>query len=138
LIILAGLAIVIRSYMAFRAQRPWGSLDTKLNAVFIGSLHLQLLLGLLLYTVFSPITETAFADFGAAMKAKELRFWAVEHPMLMFLSIIIAQVGSIMIKKTTDERAKYKRAMVFYGIALVLFLSTLPFIFIHMSGRATM
>src|SRR5579862_9393115 len=69
--------VVDRGAASETQSERWGLL-------FMITLDLQMLLGLILYLVLSPFTAEAMRDFGAAMKSPGLRFFAVEHLTLMF------------------------------------------------------
>ncbi len=60
---------------------------------------IQFLIGIILYAFVSPITRAAFADFGAAMKNADLRFYAVEHITMMIIALIIIHIGRAKSKK---------------------------------------
>ena len=84
--------------------------------LFTIALDVQFLVGILLYTAFSPMTRAAMQNMSAAMHTTAIRFWAVEHPIAMVLAVAFAHVG----------RSRSKRAVVFFTIALVLLLVGLP------------
>ena len=84
-----------------------------------------MLIGLLLYFVYSSITTAALADFGTAMKTSQLRFFAVEHVFGMFIAIALAHVGRSKIKKAPIER-RARLALIFYGLSLVAMLASIP------------
>jgi hypothetical protein len=113
--IAAGVAAALRGGSGNQAEGKWYTilLDT------------QMLLGLLLYFVFSPITAAALADFGAAMKATQLRFFAVEHVFGMLIAIALAHVGRSKVKKAPVER-RARIAMIFYGLSLIALLASIP------------
>jgi hypothetical protein len=114
-VLAAGLAAALRGGSGNQAGGKWYTilLDT------------QMLLGLLLYFVFSPLTDAALADFGAAMKAPQLRFFAVEHLVGMLLAIALAHVGRSKVKKAPIER-RGRIAMIFYGLSLLAMLASIP------------
>ena len=101
-----------------RADR-WGR-------IFIIALDVQLLLGVLLYGVYSPYTTAAMKDFGGAMRDPVLRFWAVEHLALMLSAVFVAHVGKVLARKTTDPAKKRMRLLLCFGVALVLMLVGMP------------
>ena len=101
-----------------RADR-WGR-------IFIIALDVQLLLGVLLYGMYSPYTTAAMKDFGGAMRDPVLRFWAVEHLTLMLSAVIVAHVGKVLARKTTDPAKKRMRLLLCFGVALVLILVGMP------------
>ncbi|MEQ8415354.1 MAG: hypothetical protein RIB71_12840 [Imperialibacter sp.] len=100
--------------------------DKTLTTSLVGTLHLQLLIGLLLYFVYSPITTTAMENMKIAMKVGAVRYWAVEHISIMIVAVIVAQIGSIRVKKTSVDKKKFKLQTIFFGIALILILSRIP------------
>jgi hypothetical protein len=93
---------------------------------FYGKKEYQKILGISLYFFFSPITQAAFADFGAAMKDPSIRFWAIEHISIMTLVTIIVTIGSAKTKKALSSQGKFKNQLVFFGISLALMLISIP------------
>lgn len=51
---------------------------------------------------------------------------AVEHPIIMLLAIVLITIGWSKHKKEVESVAKFKTFAVFYGLALVLILSRIP------------
>lgn len=121
-VLLTGLVVVIRAF----GRRPWTSIDDRVGAAFVGVLDLQLVLGLLLYAWLSPITSAAFADMGAAMKVSAMRFWLVEHVFGMVVAIALAHVGRARIRRAPDAARRHHLALVFFGLALLVILITIP------------
>lgn len=87
---------------------------------------LQLLTGIVLYFFVSPFTKAAFADFGAAMKNSVLRFYAVEHILLMLIALVLVHVGRVKSKKAATGLKKHRAAAIWYGIAFILILAGIP------------
>jgi hypothetical protein len=125
-VLLAGLLALLRGLSAWSGGRPWTRSDDRAGAMFVGLLDLQMLLGLALYFLLSPITTAALQDFGAAMGNAPMRFWAVEHVTGMIVGIALAHVGRARIKKATDERRRHRTAAIFFGLALVAILASIP------------
>lgn len=128
LVIILAIIAIYKAFTGWQGNKIFSKQDSIIGGVFIGVIHLQVVIGLILYFVLSPITQTAFEDFGAAMRNAELRFWAVEHITGMILAAIIAQVGRILSKKAPTDILKHKRAFIYYVIAFVLILITMPYI----------
>lgn len=126
IILLAGLAVIILAIKGLAGKGQFASVHRKSSLIFISSLHLQLLIGLLLYFVLSPFTMQALSDFGAAMKDSTLRYWAVEHSVVNILAIAIAQVGSILAKRKTTDQAKFKTTLIWTAVAYILILAMIP------------
>ena len=121
-----GLYAIYANYAGWQAQRSFTASDKKINTMFIGTLHLQLVIGLILYGI-SPMMQSIMADFGGSMKVKELRFWSVEHMTGMIIGILIAQIGSIKSKKASSDTSKFRIACVYFGIGLLIILLMIPF-----------
>jgi hypothetical protein len=94
--------------------------------IFMIALDVQMLLGLLLYGVLSPITGAAMKDFGGAMRNPVMRFFAVEHLAMMLAAVVVVHVGRVLARKTADPAAKRKRLLICFGIALLLMLLGIP------------
>ena len=94
--------------------------------IFLIAMDLQMLLGLLLYFVLSPFTRQAMQDFGLAMRTSGLRFWAVEHVLGMVIAIALAHIGSARIRKAPTDQKRHRTALVFYGLALLAILASIP------------
>jgi hypothetical protein len=123
--LIAGIAATVTAASdKFASTRPgradlWG-------LVLMMVLDIQMLLGLLLYLVLSPSTIVAMQDFGAAMRNPPLRFFAVEHLVLMLGAVILAHVGRVLARKAATPEAKRVRLMFAFGFATVLMLLGIP------------
>jgi hypothetical protein len=122
------LAIVatVGAFLGWFGKRQWSERDRKIGSYFGIAMDIQLLLGLLLYFVFSPLTRTALADFGAAMAVNDLRFFAMEHAFYMILAVVFAHLGSILARRAPESKAKFQRAAIFFGLSLLLILLGMP------------
>lgn len=126
LILIAGVIVIAAAIKGLSVKSEYSSFQKRWSLIFLSSLHLQLLIGLLLYFFLSPITAQALSDFGAAMKDSVLRFWAVEHTFVNVIAIGLAQTGSILVKRRADSAGKHKRTLIWSGIALLLILAMIP------------
>lgn len=126
LVLILGILAIYRGFKGAQSGAPFTESDRKSGLFFLISVHTQLLIGLLLYFVFSPITQAAFADFGAAMKDPAVRLIAVEHITINILAAILVTVAYSKNKKTIADAQKHKNAWLLFGIALLLILSRIP------------
>jgi hypothetical protein len=98
-----------------------GAPDRRASLVAMITTDLQFLTGILLYVVFSPLTEAARGNVKAAMKDPELRWALVEHPLLMVLTIGIAHVSNVLTKRATDAgRQRVLAGLNLLAVALML------------------
>lgn len=126
LILVAGVIVIFAAIKGLSAKSDYSSFQKRWSLIFLSSLHLQLLVGLIMYFFISPITAQALNDFGAAMKDSVLRFWAVEHAFVNIITIALAQTGSILVKRRSDSVGKNKRTLIWSGIAFLLILAMIP------------
>lgn len=125
-ILVLGIVVIIKAFIGWSGNKPYLKGDNGMSAGFIGLLHLNLLIGLILYFFLSPFVQQAFNDFGAAMKDSYLRFWAVEHIAVNIIAVVVAQIGRTRSKRAASDLAKHKTVAIFYTIALLLILSRIP------------
>jgi hypothetical protein len=126
ILLIVGLIVIIKSYAGWFSNKNYLKSDNTMAVILVALFHTQLILGLLLYIFFSPIMQSAFQDFSAAMKDSQLRYWAVEHIFIMLLSIGIAQYGRIRIKKVNLAVSKHRNAAIFFTTAIILVVSRIP------------
>jgi hypothetical protein len=67
--------------------------------------------------------------FSVVMKNETLRFFAIEHLTLMLVAIILIHVGYNTSKKAIPDTTKHKRTLLWYLIALVIILISIPWPF---------
>ena len=60
------------------------------------------------------------------MKDSTLRLYALEHPLINIIAIVLITIGWSKHKKATDSKSKFKKFAIFYTLGLVLILSRLP------------
>ncbi len=89
-------------------------------------LDVQLLIGVLLYAFFSPLTRAAFHDMSAAMGAPPVRYFVVDHVAVMLVSIVAAHVASARLKRASTDALKFQTAAVWFGVALAAVLGFVP------------
>ncbi|SHF68221.1 hypothetical protein SAMN05444274_107169 [Mariniphaga anaerophila] len=107
-------------------RNEWKKRDSIAGLVLTIFMDIQFLVGLILYAFVSPVTKAAFADFGAAMGNSDLRFYAVEHILLMVVALAFVHIGKSKTKKTSVSHKKYRAATIWYGLSLILVLAGIP------------
>ena len=125
-VLLAGLAAVGRAIGGMRARRSWTPSDERAGLWLIVSLDVQFLVGAILYVALSPFTMPAWSDMAETMRNPALRFVVVEHVFGMVVAIALAHIGRVRIRKTADGVRRHKLAAIFFGIALVVIVLSIP------------
>jgi hypothetical protein len=119
-----GLGLLLLVGSAGGLRKGWTSGLERLHVSFMAVLDVQLLLGLWLYLVLSPIAGAARAHMGLAMKDPQLRFFGVEHFATMLIAIVIAHIGRARSKKKGNARSK--SVLITQCIWLLLTLAAIP------------
>jgi hypothetical protein len=96
-----------------------------INLFAMVTLHTQLLIGLVQYFVTSQ--KVQFID--GWMKNPLLRFYGMEHILLMIIAIALVTIGHSKSKKGTTPEEKFKPIKLWYVIGLVLILAAIPWPF---------
>ncbi len=125
-VLLLGLFAIVLAVSGAITRRPWRSLDDRAGALFTTALDIQMLVGLVLYFLLSPITRAALSDFGAAMGSSGPRFFAVEHVFGMVVGIVLAHRGRSRVRKITDPVSRHRVAAVFLVLAMIAILASIP------------
>ena len=102
--------------------------DRKLNMFAMVSMHLQLVIGLVLYFI-SPNVKVALANMSVAMKNTMLRHVSVEHITMMVIAIVLITIGHAKSKRVNEATSKHKKILVFYTIGLLIILAAIPWPF---------
>ncbi|MBE7175593.1 MAG: cytochrome B [Mucilaginibacter polytrichastri] len=119
------LVAIIQAFAGWFGKKQYTEGNRKLNLFTLISAHVQLLLGLILYFV-SPFVQFA----GGVMKDKGLRYWTVEHLVIMILAIVLITIGHARSKRANAPLLKHKSIAIFYLIATIIIVGA-----IAMSGR---
>lgn len=118
--------VLLRAWSGWLGKGSYQKIDKITGGMLVGFTHLQLIIGLLLYFVYSPITQAAFQDMGAAMKDSNLRFYAVEHIFTMIIAVVLIQLGRTFSKKAKTDIEKHKKVAIYTTVALLLIVSRMP------------
>ncbi|MFN8775974.1 MAG: hypothetical protein ACK5XV_04335 [Flavobacteriales bacterium] len=115
-----------------RMYRPYNAMDNKLALFTLIAMHLQLVIGLVLWV--SQLSD-ALSQNAQIMKEKIWRFFLVEHFLGMLLAITFVTVGYVRHKKQVDKAIKHRMIFGYYLLALILVLALIPWPFRELIGR---
>jgi hypothetical protein len=123
------LAVVGRVGLALADRRSGRAYDKRArvaSAITVGLLDLNLVLGLMLLFWLSPLTTSAMADMGGAMGDPLRRFWLVEHPFAMMVSVTVAHVASVLGRKQADPTRAHTYVALGLALALLVMMTAIP------------
>ena len=116
---------VINAILGLTKKREFTDKDVRIGLFTLIVSHLQLLIGLGWYFM-SPAYKALKMDSSAVMGNSASRLLAIEHPLMMIIAIVLITIGWSKHKKKTEDNSKFKTFAIFYGIALLLVLSRIP------------
>lgn len=124
-LVLAGLiAVFIYALIGALSNRTFTDKDRKFGLIGLIPAHVQLLAGIAAYFT-SPLGFSNLSA-GNAMGDAVSRLYAVEHPLINIVAIVLITVGYSRAKKLTESRARFRSLYMFYGIGLLLIMSRIP------------
>ena len=120
--LLLGVLVVVRTIRARSSSAPWTPADRWTSLGFVVALDLLLLSGLALFAA-GHVTTLSFHEPDLMWRSILLRFFTLDHPILMVTATIVAHVG-------------YRRqAPLWFGLALAIIVAAIPWPFLPY-GRA--
>jgi uncharacterized membrane protein YozB (DUF420 family) len=99
--------------------------DKMINLFAMILLHTQLLIGLILY--FNKESKVRFTPDW--MKDAMLRFYGMEHFLMMVIAIVLVTIGRKKAEKADAPIVKHQKIVVWYAIALIVILAAIPWPF---------
>jgi heme A synthase len=98
--------------------------DKMLNLFAMVMLHIQILVGTILSFVTGKISYTE-----GWMKNPQLRFFGLEHILLMVIAVTLITIGRKKAEKALDPAKKHKTILIWYTIVLVIIFAAIPWPF---------
>lgn len=112
---------VVNSLIGLFSKKEFTAKDRKIALFALIGIHIQLLIGIILYFV-SPLGLSSLGQ----MADKALRLTSLEHPLINLIGIALITIGWSKHKKLITSNSKHKTFSLFYGLGLLLILSRIP------------
>ncbi|MGR3810699.1 hypothetical protein [Jiulongibacter sp. NS-SX5] len=112
----------INGILGTTSEKLWEDKHRKVNLFALIATHTMFLLGIILM-----VLALSNADMGSIMKNAVARKAYIEHPTVGILAAVLVTIGNAKSKKEIVNGKRFKSTMIFFGLALLLVLSRLPF-----------
>jgi len=125
LVLIVLVIATVNALFKFFGKKEYGGKDMSLALFTLITMHIQLLIGLVLWFV-SPNGLQAIKANGMGGLSSQARQLAVEHPFLMIIAVVLVTVGYSKHKKQRLSTPKFKKIAIFYTLALIAVLAIIP------------
>lgn len=125
---------MFRSYRGWLTNAEFTGFDNSVRHWTATIAHVQLVLGLCLYFV-SPIIDYFLHNFKDAVHLREIRFFGMEHSLMMLIAILIITFGSAKARRQKTDAKKFKTMALWFSIGFLTILSSIPWAFSPLTSR---
>lgn len=122
------LCYAIINAISRQASGEYEKRDKMINLFTMITLHMQLLIGLILFF----LMENIYSEDWISKDAN--RFYGLEHILGMILAITVVTLGRKKAEKLTGTRNKHRRILFSYLLGLLLILLSIPWPFSKVPG----
>jgi Na+/H+ antiporter NhaB len=126
ILIVSAVILIVKTILNLVDKAPWHNLLDRAMRWYTITIDMQLLIGLVIMFAYSPMTTSAFTQFGIAMHNPVMRFFTLIHPLLMIGALVLAHVGRSQVKKEMPDKKKYLAILLWFGLSLALLLLAIP------------
>jgi hypothetical protein len=126
LVLAAMVWALYRNWSGWLTGRGWQPDTERAGRLFSTSLSVQFVLGLVLLAEPVGLARTAWSDPAAAFAQREVRFFAFEHPLQMFVAVGLAHLGTARSRKAPSAAAWYRWTLSCYTLAALAILAAIP------------
>ncbi|MCC6286866.1 MAG: hypothetical protein IT249_03185 [Chitinophagaceae bacterium] len=123
-----------RAYSGWLSKKTFTAADNKTRKVSITIVHLEIITGLWLYFI-SPLISNFLGNFKESVHVKDIRFFGMEHSIMMLVAAVIITIGSAKAKRKNTDIEKFKTWAIWFTIGLLIILISIPWPFSPMAAR---
>lgn len=131
------ISLIVAIFMAFRGwllKKEFSKFDNSVRHWTATIAHIQLLIGLWLYLI-SPITDYFLHHFKEAVHLREIRFFGMEHSLMMLIAIVIITIGSAKARRKPTDTEKFRTMAIWFSVGLLIILTSIPWAFSPFTSR---
>lgn len=117
--------LLIRSIIGWARKKEWKPGDMTLLRWAANVLSLEFLIGLLLYVGLSPWTRLAFENIQAALRDGQLRYYLIEHSLLMAIAATFMSIATGRIRRAVAKN-RFRDTGIAVLVTLLLITIAIP------------
>ena len=123
-LVLLGLVVcIVYAMVGALSGKEFTEKDRKFGLIGLIPTHIQFIVALILYFI-SPM---GFGNLsGETMGDSTARLYALEHPLINLIAVVLITIGYARAKRLLESRNKFRSIYIFYGIGFILILSRIP------------
>lgn len=125
---------VFRAYRGKYKKLPFSNFDNITTILTVKIVQVQFCLGMALYFL-SPVVKYFLNNFKEAVHLREIRFFGMEHITMMVLAVAVITIGADKVNKAIDDHQKFKTMALWFGVGLLLILTSIPWSFSPLTSR---
>lgn len=134
LVVISLVYAIVMAIRGWRGQLNFTPLANRVRHWTATIAHVQLALGLWVYFK-SPTVAYFMANFQESVKIRNIRFFGMEHSLMMVLAVVAVTVGSMRAKRKTEAKDKFKAMAIWFLIAFVIIFINIPWPFSPFAAR---
>lgn len=125
LVVASLLFAIYRGYKGWFSDKSFSKFDNSVRQWTAIIAQIQLVIGILLYSI-SPLVHYFLNNFKKALPQREIRFFGMEHAVMMIIAIVIITIGSVRAKRKSTDKEKYKTMSIWFTIGILIILTSMP------------
>jgi hypothetical protein len=133
-VLLTLLYAIYKAYKGYTNNSLFSRADDATRHWTATTAHIQLMLGILLYSQ-SPNARFTIHATGTNGQITQPFFFGVLHLCLMITAILIITIGSALAKRRLTDKDKFKTMLIWFSIALLVILIAIPWPFSPLAQR---
>jgi hypothetical protein len=134
LVLMSLLFAIYKAYSGWFTNKSFSKLDDSIRHWTATIAHIQLIIGVWLYFI-SPIIDYFLHNYKLAVHQREIRFFGMEHNIMMLIAILIITIGSFKAKRKPTDKEKFKTMAIWFTVGLVIIVVSIPWSFSPFANR---
>ncbi len=123
-----------RAFRGWFSGKSFSPFDETVRLATVAVTNIQVSFGLVLYAI-SPITNYFSHNYQVAVNVGQMRFFGIEHVLMMIIAVILISIGSVKVKNKSNDKEKFKTMAIWFTLGLLLVLIAIPWPFSPVAQR---